>query len=150
MDFRETTTQRVQLRTRLPALLELALETAQDVVERQPALPRDTHVPAHTAHPLEALRLQCWPPLRTHGSVRAPLTIPDEVECAVTGPWLIWHAPHVTLGALLLRLRLGALRGLRVELREDAHDASSDLMVNNGLIVLTDDIDAEFLRGSGP
>ncbi len=149
MDVRETTAQRVKLRTRLPALLKLALQAAQYVVEREPALPGDTHVPAHTAHPLEALSLQCWPPLRTNGPVGAALPI-DKVKCAISGAGLIRHAPHVALGALLLRLRLGALRCLRVELREDAHDPSSNLVVDDGLVVFADDIDTEFLRGPGP
>ena len=148
MNLREPGAQRMQLRTRLPTLLQLALQSAQDVVKRESALPRDPDVPTHTAHPLQAL-LQRRPPLRTGGAIRVPLAVPDKVERAVAGPWLVGHGADVALRALLLRLRFGALRGLRVELREDAYDACRDLVVDDRFVVLADDVDTEFLDAGG-
>ena len=119
------------------------------MVEREATLPWDTHVPAHTTHPYETLRLERWSPLRAIDPIRAALAVASEVECAVTGTRLVRHRAHVTLRPLLLRLCFGALRGLRVELREYAYDACGDLVVDDGLVVLADDIDAEFLQKGG-
>jgi hypothetical protein len=45
----------MQLRARLPALLQLALEPTQDMIEGQPALPRGADVrAAHPSHHSEA------------------------------------------------------------------------------------------------
>jgi hypothetical protein len=56
----------MQLRTRLPALLQLALEPTQDMVKGQPALPRRADVrAAHLTHPPKTLRrLRRSPPAR--------------------------------------------------------------------------------------
>jgi hypothetical protein len=41
----------VQLRTRLPTLLQLPLEPTMNMIKRQPTLPRRSHAPtAHTSH----------------------------------------------------------------------------------------------------
>ena len=145
VDLREAAAERVQLRARLAALLELALEAAEDVVEREAALARHADVPAHAAHPDEALRLERRPALRRL-PVRAALAVP-EVEGAVARAGLVRHRADEAR-ALLLRLRLGALRGLRVELGEHAHDSCCDLVVDDRLVVFTDDVDAEFLEGT--
>ena len=78
--------------------------------------------------------------------VRAAPAVP-EVEGAVTRAGLVRHRADEAR-ALLLRLRLGALRGLRVELGEHAHDPCCDLVVDDRLVVFADDVDAEFLEGT--
>lgn len=144
MDLCESTTQRVQLGTSLPALLEFSLQSAQDVVECETTLPWCPHIPTHTAHADKPLRLQGRSPLRTRRAIGATLTVAGEVERAVACAWLIGHLPKVAL-----RVLFGALCGLRLKLGENAHDARCDLVVHDRLVVLANDVDTEFLRGGG-
>ena len=69
-----------------------------------------------------------------------------KVESVVCSAGLVRHSAY-EVRPLLLGLRLGAWRGLRVELREDAHDSCGDFVVNNGLVVFADDINTKFLEG---
>lgn len=55
MDFVHSTCQGVKLCSSVSALLQLALEPGKDVVEREAALARWSHVPAHASHANEAL-----------------------------------------------------------------------------------------------
>jgi hypothetical protein len=52
----------LQLRPRLAALLQLALQSTQDMVERKPALPRGSHIHTHPPHPSQSNRLHWGPP----------------------------------------------------------------------------------------
>jgi len=79
--------------TRLATLLRFALCPTQDMIKRQPALPRDPDVPAsHPAHPCKTLRLHFRSPsscsmrseretAKSIGSSGAPPT-PDVDEAA--------------------------------------------------------------------
>jgi hypothetical protein len=112
----------MQLRACLPALLQLSLEPTQDVDKGQPALPRRADVrAAHPTHHPEALRRHRGsPPAR----VGAPTAALGEGE----------------RGCSAVRLRdVGVLFG------EDAYDAGGDFVVDDRLVVFSDDVDSEFL-----
>ena len=57
MDLCKPAAQGMELSTRLAALLELALEPTENVVESEAALARDANVTAHTTYPDGSLRL---------------------------------------------------------------------------------------------
>jgi hypothetical protein len=134
----------VELSTSLATFLEFTLKTTEDVVEGKTALAGLPHATAHATHADEPLRLHRRAALTANSG---SLTV--EVE-RVTGTGGGCHILVVTregitgwiLGELLL-LRVGSI--LSVLLVENAENAGSDLVVDNGLVVFTDNIDAEFL-----
>ena len=69
MDLCKPTAQGMELSTRLAALLELALQSAENMIEGESTLPWNADVAAHAAHPNQALRLQRWSPLRARCAV---------------------------------------------------------------------------------
>ena len=115
LDFCEPAAERMQLSTRLAALLELALQSAEDVVKSETTLARHADVCAHPAHAHETLRLEGWPPLLRARTVGAALAV-AKVEGAVTAAGLVRHRTDEARALL----RLGALCGLLVEFSEDA------------------------------
>lgn len=140
--------QRVELSTSLATFLELALETAKDMVESETALSGWAHATAHAAHADESLRLHRRATLAANsGSLTTEV---ERVTRAGSGSHvLVVTREGVTgwvLGELLL-LHMGG--GLSVLLVEDAEDTGSDFVVDNGLVVLTDDVDTEFLVECG-
>lgn len=137
MDVTHRARQRMQLRTSLARLLELALETIQDMVECEATLSRRSHVAAHAAHPGEGLLLHRWSSLRLSGAwtLRA-----CKIECA---------AATIRLGREIsewwVLMLFGARGGLGVLFGEDTDDAGGDFVVDNGLVVFPDDVNTEFL-----
>ena len=75
VNFIDRAVQRVQFSTRLPALLEFTLKTAEDMVEGKTALARWTHAAAHATHTDKSLGLHCGASL---ACTSRPLTV--EVE----------------------------------------------------------------------
>ena len=137
--------QRVKLGARLATFLQLALQTTQNVVERQSALPWGTCATAHSSHPDQSLWLHCRSSLRTRHSVRCCCAIRTSVakrarlssnagalatQCAVRW-WIL--------------LRFSTRSGLGILFREYADDACGDFMVDNSCVVFANDVDTEFL-----
>ena len=135
VDLREAAAERVQLRARLAALLELALEAAEDVVERERVLSRRTGGPATHAADAGHLLSGTGPAEECVGIIRA-------------------------LGGLLVLLMLlvgvSAVEGGRGRLvllgpgsrccvlgREDADDAGGDFVVHDRLVVFAHNVDTE-------
>lgn len=137
MDVTHRARQRMELRTSLARLLKLALQTIQDMVEREATLSRRSHVAAHATHPGEGLLLHRWSSLilsRTW-TLRA-----CKVECAAAAIRL-----RREISKWWVLMLFGARGGLRVLFGEDTDDAGGDFMVDDGLVVFPDDINAEFL-----
>jgi hypothetical protein len=130
--------ERVQLVAGLPALLELALETGDDVVEGEAGLARRAEG-ADAAHAAKSLRL------RKRGATLARVARPArKVESGgARGPGLGTDGATAPVhGAVLL----GSRGSGGIGVAEDTDHAGSDLVVDDGLVVLADDIDAELLR----
>ena len=136
--------QRVELSASLATFLKFTLEAAKDVVESKTTLARWAHAATHPTHPDEPLRLHRRAALTANSR-----TLTAEVE-RVTRTGCGVHVLVVTregvtgwiLGELLL-LRMGG--SLSVLVVENAEDTGGDLVVNNGLVVFTDNVDAELL-----
>ncbi|KAI1791932.1 hypothetical protein LXA43DRAFT_1094015 [Ganoderma leucocontextum] len=103
----------------------LSPRDSQSPKEDHPSVPKpDDAFQQQPAKPQVTFLTKFYTPLfpETHLSLGAP-----EVAVLAAWPWLIGHAPCIVL---LSRLRVGVFRGLRVELREHAHDARVDLVVD--------------------
>lgn len=128
-----------------PALLQFSLETAEDVVEREPALAWRARAAAHSAHPDEPLRLHGSSPLRPGHAVALPCAVRAR---KAKGTWLASQPwPLAAQGAVCGGILLGlyASRSLGILLREDTDDARGDFVVNDGRVVFTDNVDTKFL-----
>jgi hypothetical protein len=148
VNFIDRAVERVELSTRLAAFLEFTLKTAEDVVEGKTALARLTHAAAHAAHTNEPLRLHRRASLACNSR---SLTIKIE---RVTGAGGRGHVLMVTREGItgwilseLLLFRLGS--GLSVLLIENAEDTSSDLVVDDSLVIFANDVDAKLLIKRG-
>lgn len=138
MNLVHSTGQGMKLGAGVPALLELALEPCEDVIERKPALAWRSHVPAHASHADEAL-----------GHRRA-----TGARCTIRGSGLLpCEAKATTRGCLpcdgavtrRVLLRLCSRGGLGILLVRYAEDTGGDFVVNYCFVVLADDVDSEFL-----
>jgi hypothetical protein len=142
------TVQRVELSTSLATFLQFTLKTAEDVVEGEAALAGWPHATAHATHADEPLWLHRGATLTTN---RRPLTVEVErvARTGAGGHVLVVTREGITgwvLGELLL-LRMGG--SLSFLLVEDAEDTSSNLVVDDGLVVFADNVDAELLIKCG-
>jgi len=136
--------QGVELSTSLATFLKFTLETAEDVVEGKTALAGWTHATAHAAHTDEPLRLHRR---ATLASSAGSLTVEVKrvTRTGGRGHVLVVAREGVTgrvLGDLLL-LRMG--RGLGFLFIEDAENTGGDLVVDDGLVVFADDVNAKLL-----
>jgi len=138
----------MELSTGLATFLKFTLETAEDVVESETTLTGWAHAAAHATHADEPLRLHRRTTLAANG-----WSLAVEVERVTWtsggGHVLVVTREGITgwiLGELLL-FRMGS--GLGVLLVEDAEDTGSDLVVDDSLVVFTDDVDTEFLIKCG-
>ena len=86
--------------------------------------------------------------MSARGTVRAALAVASKVERAIPCVGLGADAAKVSMCALLLVLLLGTMCSSCVEFTEDAHDACSDFVMDDRLVVFADDVDAEFLEGT--
>ena len=116
------------------------------MIAREAALSGSPNVSAHTTHTNQPLRLQCWSPLSARGTVRAALAVASKVERAIPCVGLGADAAKVAMRALLLVLLLGTVCSLCVEFTEDAHDACSDFVMDDRLVVFANDVDTKLLQ----
>ena len=148
MDLVHRAVQRVELSTSLPTFLQFTLEAAEDVVESETALTGWTHATTHTTHADKPLRLHRRATLAANSG-----SLTTKVECITRsgggGHVLVVTREGVTRWVLseLLLFRMGG--GLGVLLVENAEDAGGNLVVDDGLVVFADDIDAELLIKCG-
>jgi hypothetical protein len=145
VDVSHCTRQRLKIGTRLAALLEFALQSAEDVVKRQAALPWRTCAAAHPAHPDKTLRLHRRSPLRAGDAIcRTSAVRTGKTERAR----LSCHTRALaTERAICWRILLCFCprSGLSILLGEDADDARCDFMVYDSSVVLANNVDTEFL-----
>ena len=132
--------QGVELSTSLATFLEFTLETAEDVVKGKTTLAGWTHA----AHTDESMRLHRRAAL---ASSTGSLTV--EIE-RITGTGgrghvLVVAREGVTGRVLddLLLLRMG--RSLGFLLIEDTEDTGGDLVVDDGLVIFADNVNAKLL-----
>ena len=130
--------------TSLATFLEFTLEAAKDVVESKTTLAGWTCTAAHATSPDEPLRLHSRAALTAGGR-----TLTAEVGCVTRTSCgsrvLVVTREGVTgwvLGKLLL-LHMGG--GLGVPVVKNAEDMGNDLVADNGLVVFTNNVDAELL-----
>lgn len=137
MDIVHSATERVQIVRGFSTLLQLALQSAKNVVEREVIFPRSPCRTTHATH-TEALRLHCPSSLRSRRTIRPSLA--SKVECSTdTGSSCI-EAEAGTLG-------FRPCGGLRILVGEHTYDTGSNFMMNNGLVVFSDNVYTEFLQG---
>lgn len=144
MNVTHRAVQRVEFGSCLATFLKFALKTAEDMVEGQTTLARRAHAATHTAHTDEPLRLHRGASLASNGR---SLTVKVE---RVAGAGSGGHVLVVTregitgwiLGEVLL-FRLGG--GLGVLLIENAENTGSNLVVDDGLVVFADNVNAKLL-----
>ena len=150
----------VQLRTRLPAFLQLPPASDSKYDRRSTRSSQGSDAPAPHTHSTKTPRLHRRSPTRViralhegeaGGAVR--------LRCAPAGgrgdgrrrgglvrTGVLCVLLMVMLLELLLML-LGASGNVGVLIREDAYDAGGDFVVNDGLVIVAYDTDAGFLLG---
>ena len=134
----------MELSASFATFLKFTLEAAKDVVENKTTLARWAHAATHTTHPDEPLRLHRRAALTANsGTLTAKVERVTRTSCGVHV--LVVTREGVTgwiLGKLLL-LRMGG--SLSVLVVKNAEDTGGDLVVNNGLVVFTENVDAGLL-----
>lgn len=135
----------MKLASGVSALLELTLKTTQDVIKSETALARRSHTSTHATHTDEALGLHSGTTLSS--TIRLSAVKAE----SVTRTWAL-VAVLVMVGErvarrivrlLLLLLMTGG--GLSVLLCKDTEYTGGDLVMNDSLVVLANDVNAEFL-----
>jgi len=127
----------VELGARFAAFLEFALEAGEDVLEGEAGLAGVAHAGAHAAHAGEAL---AWGP--SLGEVELG---GREGVGVLLGVVLLLGIVGVVLLLLLVVVLLCAGSDLGVVVGKDTDGAGGDLVVDDGGVVLADDVDAELL-----
>lgn len=123
--------------TCLPTLLQLPLQSAKDVIERNIAFPRGS----------------CWSTQTTHSQPRgwhcsSPLRTTSPVGTGLVGKAERTSAAHASCGGV--ETEAGTLSFcpcgvLRILLSENAYHPGSDFVMNDRLVIFANDVNTKFL-----
>lgn len=134
----------MQLGSSLPALLEFTLKATEDVIEGEATLSRRPHASAHATHTNETLRLHSRAALGAVCALSSVETEPVAGTCARVAVLMVIRE-GVARRVLALLLLFRASGCLHVLLGKYTDDPGRDLVVDDGLVVLANNIDSKFL-----